>query len=107
MTTKISEPVQQVELGGIYAEIGELYASLYRQLSAPDWAAHNLDGLFDVLTAELKEKTHIVWKGYDLVLDRYFTDHQKIADVISDAAKENPVLELVLESGNTKDKNTV
>ena len=63
----------------------ELHRVLARELSFPEWYGHNLDALYDLLTANRRD-THLVFRNWNPGVPAF----KGLKDVLEDVEAANP-----------------
>lgn len=66
---------------------GELHRTLAAVLSFPEWYGHNLDALYDLLTAR-REDTHLVFENWNPSSPAF----KGLKQLLADAEENNPHL---------------
>jgi ribonuclease inhibitor len=67
--------------------LGDVHDTLARELGFPAYYGRNLDGLWDVLTADVAVPVEIHWRNSATSRTRLGEDFEKIAEILQDAAK--------------------
>lgn len=77
----------------------EAHRYLARRLGLPDYYGKNLDALYDILSADLTEPTCLVLYRREVLAQALGAYGEALLNALSDAARENPRLQVVFDSG--------
>jgi len=85
--------------GSLMATREEAHAYLSRRLGLPDYYGNNLDALYDILSADLMEPTRLVLYRREALVQSLGAYSAALLAALADAARENPHLQVVFDSG--------
>lgn len=85
--------------GSLMSTREEAHGYLSRRLDLPDYCGKNLDALYDVLSADLPEPTRLVIYRREALAQSLGGYGAALLDALADAARENPRLQVVFDSG--------
>lgn len=89
--------------GGLMPTREEAHAYLSRRLGLPDYYGNNLDALYDILSSDFAGPARLVVYRREALEQSLGAYSMALLAALLDAARENPHLQVVFDSGGAQD----